>query len=82
MSSFSVIVTPFWLASVLDLVISGAVDVTLIFNCFLSCLVNNFLLLWCETVVDVFVDTEEQAVINCIPHTSSKVEPPEHLQRR
>ena len=56
-----------------DLVISGAVDVTLIFNCFLSCLVNNFLLLWCETVVDVFVDTEEQAVINCIPHRAVRL---------
>ena len=56
-----------------DFVISGTVDVTLIFNCFLSCFVNNFLLLWCETVVDVFVDTEEQTVINCIPHRAVRL---------
>ena len=51
-----------------DLFVTGTVDVTLILYCFLSTLINNCLLLCGQTVIDILIDTEEQTVINCIPH--------------
>ena len=50
-----------------DLIITGTVDVTLILNSFLTTLVNNSLLLRCQRIINILVDAEEQAVIDCIP---------------
>ena len=43
-------------------------DVTFVFNCLLTAFINNCLLFWCEAVIDILIDAEEQTVINCIPH--------------
>ena len=51
-----------------DLFITGAVDVTFVLYGFLSCLVYNSLLFRCKTIINLLVDTEEQAVIDGIPH--------------
>ncbi len=37
-------------------------------NSFLTTLVNNCLLLRCQTVINLLVDAEEQTIIDCIPH--------------
>ena len=60
--------TVFVFPAVHDLFITGTVDVTLILNSFLSSLVYNRLLLRSQSVIDFLVDTEEQTVIDGIPH--------------
>ena len=68
-SSLSVMVTSFLVCpAVHDLFVAGTVDVTLIFNGFLSAFINNCLLLWCQSIIQILVDAEEQTVIDCIPH--------------
>ena len=51
-----------------DLIIAGTVDITLILYGFLAALINNSLLLRCQCIVNILVDTEEQTVIDGIPH--------------
>ena len=51
-----------------DLLIAGTVDVTLILNSLLTCLINNLLLFRCQAVINILIDAEEQTVIDCIPH--------------
>ena len=51
-----------------DLLVAGTVDITLILNSLLACLINNLLLFRCQAVIDILVDTEEQTIIDCIPH--------------
>ena len=58
----------FGLPAAHDLFVAGTVDVTLIFNGFLSAFINNGLLLWCQCIVQVLVNAEEQTVVDCIPH--------------
>ena len=60
--------TIFILPATLDLFITGTVDITLILYCFLSTFIYNSLLLCCQPVINLLIDTEEQTVINCIPH--------------
>ena len=55
------------LPAVHDLLITGTVDVTLIINRFLACLIDHSLLLRCQSIIDFLVDAEEQTVIICVP---------------
>ena len=65
---FSDLDTVLVLPAVHNLIITGTVDGTFVVYCFLSGLIDNFLLLRGQIVIDVSVNAEEQAVINCIPH--------------
>ena len=51
-----------------DLFVAGTVDITLILNSLLACLINNLLLFRCQAFINILVDAEEQTVIDCIPH--------------
>ena len=55
------------LPAVHDLLITGTVDVTLIINRFLACLIDHSLLLRCQSIINLLVDAEEQTVIICVP---------------
>ena len=55
------------LPAVHDLLITGTVDVTLIINRFLACLIDHRLLLRCQSIINLLVDAEEQTVIICVP---------------
>ena len=61
------------LPAVHNLIITGTVDGTFVIDCFLSGLIDNFLLLRGQVVIDISVNTEEQAVINCIPHRAVRL---------
>ena len=51
-----------------DLVVACAVDLALVLNSKFAALIDYFLLLRCQAVVNILVDAEEQSVIVCIPH--------------
>ena len=61
------------LPAVHDLIVTGTVDRTFVIDGFLSGLIDNFLLFRSQIVIDISVDTEEQAVINCIPHRAVRL---------
>ena len=55
------------LPAVHDFLITGTVDVTLIINRFLACLIDHSLLLRCQSIINLLVDAEEQTIIICVP---------------
>ena len=55
------------LPTIHDLCITGTVDVTLIIDRLHTGLIHNRLLLRRQLIIDFLVDTEEEAVIVCIP---------------
>ena len=61
------------LPAVHNLIVTGTVDGTFVIDGFLSGLIDNFLLLRGQVVIDISVNTEEQAVINCIPHRAVRL---------
>ena len=61
------------LPAVHDLIITGTVDRTLIIHSLLACLIDNLLLFRCQRIVNISVDAEEQAVVNCIPHRAVRL---------
>ena len=56
------------LPAVHNLIVTGTVDSTFVIDCFLPGLIDNFLLLRGQVVIDISINTEEQAVVDCIPH--------------
>ena len=63
----------FLLPAAHDLLITGTIDMTFISNCFLTCLIYHCLLFRSQTVIQLLVDAEEQAVIVCVPQRTIRL---------